>query len=112
MNSKNLADEVVIEVTEEEYQAELARGLEEDEVLHPGKHTFRRGGFLARHGLTPEQITTPVKAHITIDLDLDIVTFFKERAAATKTTSYQTQINYALRMFMEREKSTTTYTTE
>jgi uncharacterized protein (DUF4415 family) len=112
MNSKNLADEVIIEITEEEYQADRARGLAEDEVLHPGKHTFRRGGFLARHGLSPEQLTSPVKAHVTIDLDLDIVTFFKERAGHAKSPSYQAQINHVLRMFMEREKSATTYPAE
>jgi uncharacterized protein (DUF4415 family) len=105
MNSKDLADEVIIEITEEEYQADLARGLEKDEVLQPGQHRFRRGGFLARHGLSPEQIATPVKAHITIDVDLDIITFFKERAAQTNVTSYQAQINHALRVFMEREQS-------
>lgn len=105
MNSKDLADEVIVEITEEEYQADLARGLEKDEVLQPGQHRFRRGGFLARHGLKPERIATPVKAHITIDLDLDIITFFKERAAQTNVTSYQAQINHALRIFMEREQS-------
>lgn len=58
-----------VKVAEEEYQAELARGLAEDEVLHPGQHVFKRGGFLARHGLTPDHRDPPVKVHISVDLD-------------------------------------------
>ena len=40
---------IIIEVSEENYQRDLASGLDEDEVLKPGRHVLRRGGFLARH---------------------------------------------------------------
>ena len=40
---------VIIEVSEENYQRDLAAGLDEEEILKPGRHTFKRGGFLARH---------------------------------------------------------------
>jgi hypothetical protein len=40
---------VIIEVSEENYQRDLAAGLDEDEILKPGRHKFKRGGFLARH---------------------------------------------------------------
>jgi hypothetical protein len=40
---------VIIEVSEEDYHRDLAAGLDEDEVLKPGRHKFKRGGFLARH---------------------------------------------------------------
>jgi hypothetical protein len=40
---------VIIEVSEEDYRRDLAAGLDEDEILKPGRHTFKRGGFLARH---------------------------------------------------------------
>ena len=42
-------DIVIIEVSEEDYQRDLAAGLDEDEVLKPGRHKLKRGGFLARH---------------------------------------------------------------
>jgi hypothetical protein len=47
--------EIVVEVSKEEYQVDLASGLQEDEVLKPGCHLFKRGGFLTRHGLQSEQ---------------------------------------------------------
>ncbi len=40
---------VIIEVSEEDYQRDLAAGLDEDEVLRPGRYKMKRGGFLARH---------------------------------------------------------------
>ena len=40
---------VIIEVSEENYRRDLAAGLDEDEVLKPGRYTLKRGGFLARH---------------------------------------------------------------
>ena len=42
-------ENVTIEISEEDYQRDLAAGLNEDEVLKPGRHKFKRGGFLARH---------------------------------------------------------------
>jgi hypothetical protein len=40
---------VTIEVSEEDYQADLAAGCDEDETMKPGLYVFKRGGFLARH---------------------------------------------------------------
>ncbi|MBI3959384.1 MAG: hypothetical protein HY328_11315 [Chloroflexi bacterium] len=63
MTPKIDPQEIVVVETEEEYQAELALGLEEDEVLQPGRHIFRRGGFLARHpGASPTD-TSPAHFH-------------------------------------------------
>ena len=40
---------VIIEVSEEDYQRDLAAGIDEDETLKPGRYKMKRGGFLARH---------------------------------------------------------------
>lgn len=40
---------VTIEVSEEDYLADLAAGIDEEETMKPGRHTLKRGGFLARH---------------------------------------------------------------
>ncbi len=42
-------ENVIIEVSEEDYKADLAAGLDEDEVLRPGRYKMKRGGFLTRH---------------------------------------------------------------
>ncbi|MBI1746490.1 MAG: BrnA antitoxin family protein [Acidobacteria bacterium] len=105
MNSKTKA--IIVEVTEKEYQADLVRGLQEDEVLKPGRHRFKRGSFLARHGRPPGHASTSIKVHVPLDLDLDVLKYFKRRAAAPHASSYQTQINAALRAAMEIEKGET-----
>ena len=40
---------VTIEVSEENYGADLAAGMNEDEILKPGRYKMKRGGFLERH---------------------------------------------------------------
>ena len=48
-----------------------------------------------------DQLARHTKVRITIFLDLDILTFFKARAAKRGKPAYQTQINQALREYME-----------
>ena len=43
------ADEIVLEVTQEDYEEGLKRGWTDDEMLKPGRYKMKRGGFLARH---------------------------------------------------------------
>ena len=42
-------ENVTIEISEEDYQRDLAAGVEEDAILKPGRYKMKRGGFLARH---------------------------------------------------------------
>lgn len=42
-------ENVTIEISEEDYQRDLAAGIAEDETLKPGRYKMKRGGFLARH---------------------------------------------------------------
>jgi hypothetical protein len=42
-------EDVTIEVSEEDYQRDVAAGVEEDALLKPGRYKMKRGGFLARH---------------------------------------------------------------
>jgi len=102
MSDSNLPD-IVIDISEEEFRTELEAGLAEDEVLHPGRHIFRRGGFLARHSLTPSTATSPERKAVTLVLDSDVLTFFQERSEKPDAPSYQAQINAALREVMLRE---------
>ncbi|HJR09180.1 MAG TPA: hypothetical protein VJ842_18110 [Pyrinomonadaceae bacterium] len=47
--SKTQAEEVVLEVTQEDYEEGLKRGWTDDDMLKPGRYKMKRGGFLARH---------------------------------------------------------------
>ena len=42
-------ENVTIEISEEDYQRDLAAGIDEDAILKPGGYKMKRGGFLARH---------------------------------------------------------------
>ncbi len=47
--STTQADEVVLEVTQKDYEDGLKRGWTDDDMLKPGRYKLKRGGFLARH---------------------------------------------------------------
>jgi hypothetical protein len=47
--SKKQAEQVVLKVTQEDYEAGLKRGWTDDDMLKPGRYKMKRGGFLARH---------------------------------------------------------------
>src|SRR5262252_847948 len=47
------------------------------------------------------QLAKHTKERITIFIDLDILNFFRARAAKRGQPAYQTQINHALREYME-----------
>jgi uncharacterized protein (DUF4415 family) len=102
MNDK--AQKVGIDVTDKEHQSDLTNSLQEEEVRKPGRRAFKRGAFLARHGLKGKEELAPVKVRISINLDLDVLEYFKQRAAQPNAAPYQTQINHTLREVMERER--------
>lgn len=100
---KAKSKEVLIDVTEEEYEAGLASGLSADETLKPGRHVFRRSAFRERHpDFKPEDLEPRnIKVRVTMYLDLDVLNYFKERATPAHAAAYQTQINHELRRVME-----------
>jgi hypothetical protein len=42
-------ENVTIGISEEDYQRDLAAGIDEEDTLKPGRYKMKRGGFLARH---------------------------------------------------------------
>ena len=96
-NKAKKRDEV-IEVTRKDYDRELAQGVDPDHALRPGRHVFQP----ARRVIPPEAFESrSVKIRVNIYLDGDIVQFFKKRADAPNAAPYQTQINAALRTFLD-----------
>jgi uncharacterized protein (DUF4415 family) len=92
-------EEGYLEVTEADYQASLAKGLDEESLLKPGRHKFIRGGFKKLH---PDYDPKTSKVKISMYLDQDILNFFRARAATPHAAPYQSQINQVLREFMEQ----------
>lgn len=96
------AKEGSFEVTEAEYQSSLAKGLDEETLLKPGRHKFIRGGFKQMH---PDYSAKTAKVKISIYLDKDVLNHFRARAEQSHAAPYQTQINNALREVMERDQT-------
>ncbi len=82
-----------IEYTEQDVQAMREQGVPEDELPRVGIHKFSRSRFAAKR--------SDQKIKISINLDADVLDFFKERAAEPNSAPYQTQINNELRAVME-----------
>ncbi|MEO8072082.1 MAG: BrnA antitoxin family protein [Acidobacteriota bacterium] len=83
-------------VTEEEYQAELAQGLTEDEVMKPGIYKVRRSPWA-------EKLKNTNKVKVSMYLDEVVVEYFRQRAESPNAAPYQTQINNELRRIMEND---------
>jgi len=98
---KPKSKDVSLTVTQRDYDEEIRRGVKPNETFKPGLYRGRRGGFLERH---PEALSEKMetKIGIYIKLDRDILKFFKDRANKPNAAPYQTQINSALRAFIER----------
>ena len=92
----------MLEVTPEQYEADIQRGLTDDETLRPGNYLVRRGRFFDNH---PElkSVQRTLKARVTMFLDQDIVDSFKRAAEAENALPYQTQINLALRQHLQEQ---------
>jgi uncharacterized protein (DUF4415 family) len=98
---KRKTKDVAIAVSQKDYDREIRAGVKPDETFKPGVYKGRRGGFLERH---PEALTGKAETRIGIyiKLDRDIYEFFKERAKKANAAPYLTQINNALRSFIEK----------
>lgn len=89
--------ELILEVTQEEYDEAMKKGWTDDDIQKPGKHKYRRTTRVAKPAES--------KVKITMWLDGDILTHFQNRASPSNAAPYQTQINAELRKIMERDLS-------
>ena len=91
----------IVDVTEADYKAQLARVKDKDAVLKPGRYRYERGGFKRRH---PDYSPQTSKVKISIMVDADVLAYFRARAEQPHAAPYQTQINQELRQLMERDQ--------
>ena len=83
-------------VTEGEYRAELAEGLTDDEVMKPGTYQVRRSPWAAK-------LKNSKRIKVSIYLEDEVITYFRQRAEQPNAAPYQTQINNELRKIMEAD---------
>jgi len=94
--------ELILEVTQAEYDEAMKKGWTEDDIQKPGKHRYRRTTRVTE----PEDVLpSNIKVQITLRVDLDILEHFKKRASPPAAAPYQTQINHELRKIMEKDLS-------
>lgn len=85
-------DEVIIEVSPEDYARQMAAGILPDETLPPGRHKGIRGGFLKRHpNFDPATVKTTI--YIRLGLDQEVLEYYKQLAKQTGADSYEILIN-------------------
>lgn len=87
---------ITFTVTEEDYRAELAEGLSEDEVMKPGTYKVRRSRWA-------EKLKKAKRVKVSIYLEEDVLQYFRARAEQPNAAPYQTQINNELRRIMEND---------
>ncbi|MCI0485080.1 MAG: BrnA antitoxin family protein [Blastocatellia bacterium] len=84
------------EITQADYEQSLRQGADPEHAPLPGKYIgWRRADRLAEKKIE--------KTRINIDLDSDVIDYFKGLAAQPDAAPYQTQINSALRRVMEAD---------
>ena len=83
-------------VTEEEYKAELAEGLTDDEVMKPGTYKVRKSTWAAK-------LKKSNRIKVSIYLEGEVIQYFRQRAESPNAAPYQTQINNELRKIMEAD---------
>ncbi len=94
--------DLILEVTQEEYDEAMKKGWTDDDIQKPGKHHYRRTTRVAKaEDIAPSNI----KVQVTLRVDLDVLEHFKNRASPTNAAPYQTQINAELRKIMEKDLS-------
>ena len=92
--------DLILEVTQKEYDEAMKKGWTDDDIQKPGKHRYRRTTRVAK----PKDIAASnIKVQVTLRVDLDVLEHFKNRASPSNAAPYQTQINAELRKVMEND---------
>ncbi len=84
-----------LDVSEAEYEASKARGLDEESLFKPGRHTFRRRN--------PNKIVKRDNKTVVLHLDEETYDYYQRRAAEKHADSIEEQIKCELRNFAEKE---------
>jgi uncharacterized protein (DUF4415 family) len=89
-------NELIYIQTEEEYKKGLEKGWTDDDMLRPGTYKVRRSPWA-------EKLKKAKRVKVSIYLEDEVLTYFRQRAEQPNAAPYQTQINNELRKIMEAD---------
>ena len=98
-NTTNLkSGEFILGVTQEEYDAAIAKGWNDNDIHKPGKHRYRR--------VSLDQVYKASNAKIKVELWvlLDVLGHYEDRAGKAKRCFISRAMIAELRVTMERDK--------
>jgi len=87
--------EWTLDVSEQQYEESKAKGLDEETLFNPGKHTFRRRDS--------NKIVKRDNKTVILHLDEETFSYYKSLADKDKNTSIEAKINAELRSLAEKE---------
>ncbi len=84
-----------LDVSEAEYEASKAKGLDEESLFKPGRHIFRRRD--------PNKIVSRENKTVVLHLDDETYDYYQRRAEEKENKSIEDQIKLELRHIAEKE---------
>lgn len=93
--AKMLEKEWHLDVSREQYEEAQAKGLDEETLFKPGRHTFRRRD--------PRKILNRDNKTVILHLDDKTFSYYQRRAAEKETNSIEEQIKLELQTIAESE---------
>lgn len=99
--SPKQSEDIFIEVSETEYKSSLAKGLDPETLLKPGRHKFVRGGFKKLHpNFDPKQATVQIET----PLDEDVFQSLCHRAGLAEGQFDAASLNAVLREMIAQDE--------
>ena len=87
--------EIYLDVTVEQYEAMKAKGINDESLLKPGRHVFRRR--------PAHKIALRTQFSVLLTLDEETFTYFQRRAVEQNAATIEAQIQADLRQFSRCE---------
>jgi hypothetical protein len=87
--------DLILDVSPEQYEESKARGLDEESLFKPGRHVFRRRD--------PNKILKKENRTVVLHLDDETFDYYRQLAAEKQAVSVEEQIAAELRSLAEKE---------
>lgn len=86
-----------LDISEEQYEEMKAKGVDEESLFKPGRHTFRRRD--------PNKIVSRDNKTVVLHLDEEIYNYYQRLTDEGEAESIEEQIKIELRIIAEKESA-------